>query len=209
MTSNVGVTSFLLVFVTSFALLHHTLGWTVPDNGDAYPNWAANKKFKVSDTLGKPLNFRPRILEMVFSSLLCESELLFRFLLYKIVLTQQTVFIQKKQQEHELYIVSKEEFDNCTTTNQTSIIRQGPANINLTSICPHYFICTIGKHCQFGQKLTINVTDDSATKTPSGLPPTTRHCAYAYYSRQLCFTHLYRKFRWFCCSFPLFSCIRM
>ncbi|KAI3902707.1 hypothetical protein MKW92_013551 [Papaver armeniacum] len=123
---------------------------------------------------------------MVFSSLLCESELLFRFLLYKIVLTQQTVFIQKKQQEHELYIVfnfetgqhdlaevSKEEFDNCTTTNQTSIIRQGPANINLTSICPHYFICTIGKHCQFGQKLTINVTDDSATKTPSGLPPTT------------------------------------
>ncbi|XP_026458728.1 stellacyanin-like [Papaver somniferum] len=117
MTSNVGVTSFLLVFVTSFALLHHaasetynvleTLGWTVPDNGDAYPNWAANKKFKVGDTLGKPLNFRPRILEM-------------------------------------------------SSTNQTSIIRQGHANINLTSICPHYFICTIGEHCQFGQKLTIN-----------------------------------------------------
>ncbi|KAI3853034.1 hypothetical protein MKX03_033057 [Papaver bracteatum] len=157
MTSNVGVTSFLLVFGTSFAL--------VPDNVDAYPNWAASRKFKVGDTLGKPLNFCPRIIEIVYRNSAVQSSNFSLHICFAV--------FNFETGQHDLAEVSKEEFDNCTATNQTSIIRQGPANINLTSICPHYFICTIGKHCQFGQKLTINVTDDSATKTPSGFPPTT------------------------------------
>ncbi|MCL7045589.1 hypothetical protein MKW94_030387 [Papaver nudicaule] len=146
MTSNVGMTGFLLVFVTAFALLHHATsetykvldpqGWIVPTTGngdEVYRTWTAGKKFEVDDTL--VFNFATGA--------------------------------------HDVAKVSKEDFDSCTATNQNSIIRQGPANITLTSSGQHYFICTFGQHCLGGQKLTINVTNDSDTEAPSGSPTTT------------------------------------
>ncbi|KAI3853033.1 hypothetical protein MKX03_033056 [Papaver bracteatum] len=144
MTSNMGLTGFLLVLVTAFALLHlatcdthivlDSQGWIEPTqaNENVYSTWTAGKKFKVDDTL--VFNFRTGA--------------------------------------HDVAEVSKDQFDNCTDPNQNSVKTEGPANIKLTSTGLHYFICTIGPHCENGQKLAINVTKDSETDTPSVSPPT-------------------------------------
>ncbi|KAI3881793.1 hypothetical protein MKW92_009744 [Papaver armeniacum] len=120
MTSNMGLTGFLLVFITAFALLHVATsddievldksGWTVPaaGNDQVYRTWAAGRKFEVSDTL------------------------VFNF----------------PTNAHDVAKVSMEDYDSC------------PARILLNSTGPHYFICTI----------TINVTSDSETQTPSNTP---------------------------------------
>ncbi|KAI3891053.1 hypothetical protein MKW98_007358 [Papaver atlanticum] len=143
MTSNVGLTGFLLVFVIAFASLHHstsdeidvldTEGWHIPSNGDtAYLTWAATKNFKVGDTL------------------------VFRF----------------PQGEHDVATVSKEGYDNCMESAQDPIVNEAPVNIRLNSNGPQYFICTIGQHCKKGQRLTINVSSDSEAETPSNSPTT-------------------------------------
>ncbi|XP_073152183.1 uncharacterized protein [Henckelia pumila] len=67
--------------------------------------------------------------------------------------------------EHDVVQVTKEEFDSCSTAS-TAIITTGPARITLNSSGEHYYICTIPRHCSFGQKLAINVTAAGATVTP-------------------------------------------
>ncbi|XP_059639293.1 cucumber peeling cupredoxin-like [Cornus florida] len=51
--------------------------------------------------------------------------------------------------------------------------RSQATNITLTSSGDrnHYYICTVGRYCQPGQKLSINVSD--AAPTPSSNTPTT------------------------------------
>ncbi|KAJ4834440.1 hypothetical protein Tsubulata_007888 [Turnera subulata] len=72
--------------------------------------------------------------------------------------------------EHDVQQVPKASFEACTQSNTIgSMITTGPANITLDSAGEHYYICTIGRHCQFGQKLAITVSS-----TPGGvIPPST------------------------------------
>ncbi|XP_058226722.1 cucumber peeling cupredoxin-like [Rhododendron vialii] len=71
--------------------------------------------------------------------------------------------------EHDVLQVTKDSYDACTDTNPIgNPITTGPANITLTSAGDHYYICTYGRHCASGQKLTITV---SATGTPGAAPP--------------------------------------
>ncbi|KAF8393197.1 hypothetical protein HHK36_021438 [Tetracentron sinense] len=71
--------------------------------------------------------------------------------------------------EHDVAQVSKTAFDACTsTTTIGSVITTGPANLTLDSEGDHYYICTLGRHCNIGQKLSITVeASPSASPTPS------------------------------------------
>ncbi|KAK9060715.1 hypothetical protein SSX86_021421 [Deinandra increscens subsp. villosa] len=75
---------------------------------------------------------------------------------------------------HNVAEVSQAAFGPCTTANTLSIATNGPATVPLTAAGAHYYICTVGTHCQIGQKLAINVTGASTTPAPTaGSPPTT------------------------------------
>ncbi|KAF7135910.1 hypothetical protein RHSIM_Rhsim08G0213500 [Rhododendron simsii] len=70
---------------------------------------------------------------------------------------------------HDVLQVTKDSYDACTDTNPIgNPITTGPANVTLTTAGDHYYICTYGRHCASGQKLTITV---SATGTPGAAPP--------------------------------------
>ncbi|MFS7991428.1 putative Blue (type 1) copper binding protein [Helianthus anomalus] len=77
---------------------------------------------------------------------------------------------------HNVAEVSQAAYGPCTTANPISTITTGPATVTLTAAGPHYYICTVGTHCQIGQKLSINVSAATAappTTPPPASPPTT------------------------------------
>uniref|UniRef100_A0A2N9F4C6 Phytocyanin domain-containing protein n=1 Tax=Fagus sylvatica TaxID=28930 RepID=A0A2N9F4C6_FAGSY len=45
------------------------------------------------------------------------------------------------------------------------------ANVTLDAAGDHYYICTFGKHCEFGQKLAITVLGSPGTTTPTTTSP--------------------------------------
>lgn len=84
---------------------------------------------------------------------------------------------------HDVQQVPKASFDACTSDNAIgNLILTGPANITLSSAGEQYYICTVGRHCQGGQKLAISVsgtpgtanppTGTTTTPPPSGRPAT-------------------------------------
>ncbi|KAI3524444.1 hypothetical protein L1887_03099 [Cichorium endivia] len=76
---------------------------------------------------------------------------------------------------HNVAEVSQAAYGPCTTTNPISITTSGPATLTLAAPGTHYYICTVGTHCQIGQKLTINVGAAAAAPTtpPPAATPTT------------------------------------
>lgn len=69
---------------------------------------------------------------------------------------------------HTVAEVSQAAYGPCTTTNPISVTATGPARLTLNAPGTHYYICTVGSHCQLGQKLTINVRPaTSATPAPA------------------------------------------
>ncbi|KAK1417238.1 hypothetical protein QVD17_26363 [Tagetes erecta] len=75
---------------------------------------------------------------------------------------------------HNVAEVTQSAFGPCTTASPISITTNGPASVSLTTAGAHYYICTVGTHCQIGQKLAINVSGPAvAPTTPPAAPPTT------------------------------------
>ncbi|XP_071742243.1 blue copper protein 1a-like [Rutidosis leptorrhynchoides] len=75
---------------------------------------------------------------------------------------------------HNVAEVSQAAYGPCTSTNPISMTTTGPASITLTTAGTHYYICTVGGHCQIGQKLTVNVVGAAtAPTTPPAAAPTT------------------------------------
>ncbi|KAI3711700.1 hypothetical protein L1987_70241 [Smallanthus sonchifolius] len=79
-----------------------------------------------------------------------------------------TLFFNFTTGIHDVAEVSQAAYDPCTTINPISITTTGPATVTLTTAGAHYYICTVGTHCQIGQKLAINV---SATPAAPATPP--------------------------------------
>ncbi|PIN07269.1 hypothetical protein CDL12_20163 [Handroanthus impetiginosus] len=78
--------------------------------------------------------------------------------------------------QHDVIRVPQASYDACTQDNAIgSIITVGPANITLDSTGNHYYICTFGRHCQSGQKLSITVGSSNTPGAPQAnpAPPTT------------------------------------
>ncbi|KAL7139955.1 hypothetical protein ABFS83_09G087600 [Erythranthe nasuta] len=72
--------------------------------------------------------------------------------------------------EHDVLRVPRASYDACTQDNGIGgVITAGPANITIDSNGDHYYICTFGRHCLFGQKLAITVGPPPST--PGGAMP--------------------------------------
>ncbi|RWW05061.1 hypothetical protein GW17_00031686 [Ensete ventricosum] len=56
----------------------------------------------------------------------------------------------------------EEEFAYCKQTNVEDVQFVGPTILELTKAGVHYFYCSVGLHCEGGQKLRVNVTDGAA-----------------------------------------------
>ncbi|KAL5547803.1 hypothetical protein UlMin_003034 [Ulmus minor] len=71
---------------------------------------------------------------------------------------------------HNVADVSEREYENCKQ-NEFSVVAS-PVFIKLTSAYTgnQYFICTVGNHCQRGQKLAINVSNSNSS-TPGSASP--------------------------------------
>ncbi|KAL2500710.1 Blue copper protein [Forsythia ovata] len=72
---------------------------------------------------------------------------------------------------HDVAEVNKAGFDSCSGTSPISISTNGPTNITLRSAGEHFFICTIPRHCDAGQKLAINVLASSTSPAPQPATP--------------------------------------
>lgn len=70
---------------------------------------------------------------------------------------------------HDVATVTKLNYDDCDDDMPIALVSAGPASINLTTAGMNYFICTIGDHCEGGQKLAVNVSAATSGTTPS--PP--------------------------------------
>lgn len=65
-----------------------------------------------------------------------------------------------------LEVTTKTEYDSCVKTNGTPN-DTSPVTFNLTKNGTYYYICTIGSHCNLGQKVTIVVGDGSSSSLPN------------------------------------------
>ncbi|KAG2685281.1 hypothetical protein I3760_10G117700 [Carya illinoinensis] len=83
---------------------------------------------------------------------------------------------------HDVLQVPKESYDSCSSSNPISdTFTTGLVNITLSTNGTHYYICTFGRHCLSGQKLSVIVLSflggvpPTSTSTPPSTPitPTT------------------------------------
>ncbi|KAG6639700.1 hypothetical protein CIPAW_10G119600 [Carya illinoinensis] len=122
----------------------HSIGWTILMGGaSSYQTWVASKQFVVSDILCK-------IRVIACSSFLVPST------------------VQLHYKCHDVLQVPKEAYDNCSSSNAIGdTINTGPINLTLSIASTHYYICTLGRHCLLGQKLSVTISS-----SPSAIPPT-------------------------------------
>ncbi|XP_074577508.1 cucumber peeling cupredoxin-like [Curcuma longa] len=52
---------------------------------------------------------------------------------------------------------TEDDFATCQQKNVVDILYEGPSTVELTEAGTHYFYCSVGLHCERGQKLKINV----------------------------------------------------
>jgi hypothetical protein len=73
---------------------------------------------------------------------------------------------------HDVLEVPKKSYDACSSASPIGTsITTGGANVTLDAAGDHYYICTFGKHCEFGQKLAITVLGSPGTTTPTTTSP--------------------------------------
>lgn len=70
--------------------------------------------------------------------------------------------------DHNVGLASKEEYDNCTNPG---IVLGSEVRIAIQSTDTLYFICTVGDHCERGQKVTITVGSAVNNSSPPPPPP--------------------------------------
>lgn len=70
---------------------------------------------------------------------------------------------------HDVVQLPKASYDSCNKDSAIGDpITKGPAKVTLSTAGDLYFICSVGTHCQGGQKLAINVSASG----PAGASPT-------------------------------------
>ncbi|CAL9198064.1 unnamed protein product [Musa hybrid cultivar] len=73
------------------------------------------------------------------------------------------VFLYTTGLQNVIEASEEEEFVYCKQTNVEDVQFVGPTILELTKAGVHYFYCSVGLHCEGGQKLRINVTDEATT----------------------------------------------
>ncbi|KAE8721150.1 glucan endo-1,3-beta-glucosidase 14-like [Hibiscus syriacus] len=75
--------------------------------------------------------------------------------------------------EHDVLRVPRASFDQCSDYNPIgNMLTNGPTNVTLNSTGEQYYICTLGRHCEVGQRLAITVLADSGSPLPAPSPTT-------------------------------------
>ncbi|KAI5020439.1 umecyanin-like [Hordeum vulgare subsp. vulgare] len=68
-------------------------------------------------------------------------------------------------------VPTKELFDACSMDNVTMRYQLGPTIVKLDTPGPRYYFCGVGKHCEGGQKVAVNVSGaPAAAVNVSGAP---------------------------------------
>ncbi|CAD5189640.1 unnamed protein product [Musa acuminata subsp. malaccensis] len=73
------------------------------------------------------------------------------------------VFLYTTGLQNVIEASEEEEFVYCKQTNVEDVQFVGPTILEVTKAGVHYFYCSVGLHCEGGQKLRINVTDEATT----------------------------------------------
>ncbi|KFK26265.1 hypothetical protein AALP_AA8G224600 [Arabis alpina] len=73
---------------------------------------------------------------------------------------------------HDVAVVTKDAYENCDKEKPISHYTTSPVRIMLNTTGPQYYICTVGDHCRFGQKLAIDVVA-AGGRAGGGATPTT------------------------------------
>jgi hypothetical protein len=87
------------------------------------------------------------------------------------------VFLYRSGVYDIVEVPTKELFDKCSMNNVTMRYQLGPTIIKLTEPGPRYYFCGVGKRCEGGQKVAVNVAP--AVAAPAGLPVPTPPAALA------------------------------
>ncbi|URE19363.1 Plastocyanin-like domain [Musa troglodytarum] len=72
------------------------------------------------------------------------------------------VFLYTTGLQNVIEASEEEEFTYCKQTNVEDVQFVGPTILQLTKAGVHYFYCSVGLHCEGGQKLRVNVTHEAA-----------------------------------------------
>jgi hypothetical protein len=73
------------------------------------------------------------------------------------------VFLYRSGVYNIVEVPTKELFDACSMRNITNRWQNGPTIIELTQPGPRYYFCGVGKHCEEGEKVAINVSVSAPT----------------------------------------------
>ncbi|KAK1418473.1 hypothetical protein QVD17_27618 [Tagetes erecta] len=71
---------------------------------------------------------------------------------------------------HDVAEVTEAAYGPCNLANPIILITTGPADVVLNATGNHYYVCTIGPHCNLGQKFSINVVAASTNPPTTGAP---------------------------------------
>ncbi|CAL9774838.1 unnamed protein product [Musa acuminata subsp. burmannicoides] len=143
-------------------------GWKIPPNKTFYEEWANKQSFFVGDKLG---SYQYTLLIRRYSHYIeqMNDQSLFSFVfslrstgLHGLALGT-TVFLYTTGLQNVIEASEEEEFVYCKQTNVEDVQFVGPTILELRKAGVHYFYCSVGLHCEGGQKLRINVTDEATT----------------------------------------------
>ncbi|RXI09717.1 hypothetical protein DVH24_026870 [Malus domestica] len=85
------------------------------------------------------------------------------------------VFNWTETWEHNVgEVASKEEYDNCS---DPGIVLGPGVSTELKSTGSRFFICTVGNHCEQGQKVIITVGSPTTTSSLLAPPPSSSHAS--------------------------------
>lgn len=156
-----------IAFAQTVHIVGDNMGWRIPTSTSvSYSNWASGKTFMVGDILGTWIHQTYIVVSVLFQVYQCE--------IYTDCFYLPTVF-NFMTNEHDVVQVPKASYDDCSDDNAIgNVITTGPANITLDTAGERYYICSIGRHCGAGQKLSITVVlSSTGGPTPPVTTPTT------------------------------------
>ncbi|CAD5180523.1 unnamed protein product [Musa acuminata subsp. malaccensis] len=135
-------------------------GWKIPPNKTFYEEWANKQSFFVGDKLSSLISKKTKGKEMNDQSLFPFVFSLRSAGLHGLALGV-AVFLYTTGLQNVIEASEEEEFAYCKQTNVEDVQFVGPTIVELMKVGVHYFYCSIGLHCEGGQKLHVNVTDEA------------------------------------------------
>ncbi|CAL9057271.1 unnamed protein product [Musa banksii] len=136
-------------------------GWKIPPNKTFYEEWANKQSFFLKMLiLFSLISKKTKGKEMNDQSLFPFVFFLRSAGLHGLALGA-AVFLYTTGLQNVIEASEEEEFAYCKQTNVEDVQFVGPTILELTKVGVHYFYCSVGLHCEGGQKLHVNVTDEA------------------------------------------------